>query len=54
MATIPVGGLATGLDTNGLVDKLMAVDRQSITALQTKRLKTQAQSTALLDLNSRI
>jgi len=54
MATIPVGGLATGLDTNGLVDKLMAVDRQSITALQTKRLKTMAQSTALLDLNSRI
>ena len=41
MATIPVGGLATGLDTNGLVEKLMAVDRQSVTlmrqAAQTQR-----------------
>ena len=54
MATIPVGGLATGLDTNGLIDQLMAVDRQSVTLLQTKKVKSQAQATAFQDLNSRI
>jgi flagellar hook-associated protein 2 len=54
MATIPVGGLATGLDTNGLVEQLMAVDRQSVTLLQTKKVKSQAQATAFQDLNSRI
>lgn len=54
MATIPVGGLATGLDTNALVDQLMAVDRQQVTLLQTKKLKAQAQGTAYQDLNSRL
>ena len=54
MASIPVGGLATGLDTNGLVEQILAVERQSITLLQTKRVKSQAQSAAFLDLNSRI
>lgn len=54
MATIPVGGLATGLDTNALVDQLMAVDRQQVTLLQTKKLKAQAQGTAYQDLNARL
>lgn len=54
MATIPVGGLATGLDTNALIDQLMAVDKQQVTLLQTKRLKAQAQGTAYQDLNARL
>ncbi len=54
MAAIPVGGLATGLDTNGLVEQLLAVDRRNITVLDTKKVKYQAQGTAFQDLNARL
>lgn len=54
MATIQLGGLATGLDTTALVNQLMAVERQPLTLLQTKRLKLQAVSAAFQDLNSRL
>ncbi|HUO64285.1 MAG TPA: flagellar filament capping protein FliD [Terriglobales bacterium] len=54
MATIQLGGLATGLDTTALVSQLMAVERQPLTLLQTNKLKLQAVSTAFQDLNSRL
>src|ERR1044071_5068238 len=54
MATIQLGGLATGLDTTALVNQLMAVERQPLTLLQTNKLKLQAVSTAFQDLNSRL
>jgi flagellar hook-associated protein 2 len=54
MATIQLGGLATGLDTSALINQLMAVERQPLTALQTSKVKLQAVSTAFQDLNTRL
>jgi flagellar hook-associated protein 2 len=51
---IPIGGLATGLDTDTLIQRLMAVERQPVNSLETRKLKFQALSTAFLDLNSRL
>jgi flagellar hook-associated protein 2 len=51
---IPIGGLATGLDTDSLIQGLMAVERRPVTALETRKLKFQALSTAFQDLNSRL
>ena len=46
MATIPVGGLATGLDTEAIIQKILQADAQPINLLQTKKVKFQALSTA--------
>ena len=54
MATIQLGGLATGLDTTALINQLMSVEQQPLTALQTQKLKLQAVLTAFQDLNSRL
>lgn len=54
MATIPLGGLATGLDTNALIAQLIAADRRPITLLQTRKVKLQTQSAAYLDLNTKL
>src|ERR1041384_2295288 len=54
MATIPVGGLATGLDTESIIQKILQADAQPINLLQTKKVKFQALSTAFTDLNSRL
>jgi flagellar hook-associated protein 2 len=54
MATIQVGGLATGLDTSTLIQKLVAVEQRPIQLLQTQQLKLKAQSTAYTDLNTRL
>jgi flagellar hook-associated protein 2 len=54
MATISLGGLATGLDTETLVQRLLAVEQKPLTMLQTRKVKYQALSTAFQDLNSRL
>jgi flagellar hook-associated protein 2 len=54
MATLPVGGLVSGLDTNALVEKLLNVERQPVNVLQTRQVKLKAQSTAWGDLNTRL
>lgn len=54
MATISVGGLATGLDTSGLIEKLLDVERRPASVLQTQKLRFQAQSAAFQDLNTRL
>ena len=51
---ISLPGLATGLDTNTLIQQLLAVERRPVTLLETRRLKFQAQSTAFTDLNGRL
>jgi flagellar hook-associated protein 2 len=51
---IPIGGLATGLDTETLIQRLMAIERKPVAALETRRLKFQALSTAFQDLNARL
>lgn len=46
MATITSAGLGSGLDINGIITKLMAVEAQPLTALQTKEASYQAKLTA--------
>ena len=54
MATIQLGGLATGLDTSALINQLMSVEQQPIAALQTKKTQLQGISAAFQDLNSKL
>ena len=51
---IQLGGLATGLDTNALIQQLLAVQRQPLNSLQAKQLKLQALSTTFQDLNIKL
>jgi flagellar hook-associated protein 2 len=43
MATISSAGIGSGLDVNSIVTQLVAIERQPITALQTKATKLQTQ-----------
>lgn len=54
MATIQVGGLASGLDTTTLIQKLLAVEQQPVTLYQTQQAKLRAISTAYTDLNTKL
>lgn len=54
MATIPVGGLASGLDSDALIQKLLSVERQPVTLLETRKVKLQSTSTAFKDLNAKL
>jgi flagellar hook-associated protein 2 len=51
---IPIGGLATGFDTETLIQRLLAVERRPITALETRKLKFEALSAAFKDLNTKL
>jgi flagellar hook-associated protein 2 len=51
---IPLGGLATGLDTGALIEQLLTVERRPISLLETRKLRFQAQSTAFQDLNAKL
>lgn len=46
MATISSPGLATGLDVNGIIEKLMELERQPLTRLTNKETNYQAKITA--------
>lgn len=52
--TISVGGLATGLDTNSIIDQLVALEKQPLDLLQTQRDGIVAQQTALQTFNTKI
>jgi len=54
MATISFGGLATGVDTDALVARLLAVEQAPLNLLSTRKVKYQALSTAFLDLNNKL
>ena len=54
MGTIPVGGLSTGIDTESLIAKLLSVERQPVSLLETRKVKLQAQSTSFKDLNTKL
>ena len=43
MATISSAGIGSGLDVNSIVTQLMAIEKQPVTALQTKATKIQTQ-----------
>jgi len=52
--SIMFGGLATGLDTNAIVDQLMALERQPITRLQTDKTWFQSKQKAYGELDGKL
>lgn len=53
-SSITFGGLASGIDTNSIIDKLVAVERQPITTLQNERTAQQTRKALVNDLNTRL
>src|ERR687885_1052425 len=52
--TINFGGLASGLDTNTIVDQLMAIERQPQTRLKLRQGAIDARKSALSDIATRL
>jgi flagellar hook-associated protein 2 len=53
-STINFGGLASGLDTNTIVDQLMAIERQPQTRLKLRQQQIDTRKSALSDIESRL
>lgn len=54
MASISTPGIGSGLDVNGILDKLMTVERQPLVALQNKQTSFQTRLSALGSLKSSV
>src|SRR3954467_10474815 len=54
MATITVGGLATGLDTNSIIAQLVALERRPLDLIGNQRLGALAKDTALQGVNTKV
>jgi len=55
MATINIGGLATGLDTNQIVSQLVALERRrSVALLQIEQLEQQSRQSALAGFGTKL
>src|SRR3954462_11753849 len=52
--TINFGGLASGLDTNTIIDQLMAIERSAETRLKLKQQQIDTRKNALSDIESRL
>jgi flagellar hook-associated protein 2 len=52
--TINFGGLASGLDTNTIIDQLMAIERQPQTRLKLKQQQVDTRKSALSDIDTRL
>jgi flagellar hook-associated protein 2 len=53
-STINFGGLASGLDTNTIVDQLMAIERQPQTRLKLQQARIDVRKSALSDIETRL
>ena len=54
MALLSVGGLASGLDTDGLVKKLIEAERRPVTLLEGRKQRLDEQDKAFQDLNTKL
>ena len=54
LPTINFGGLASGLDTNSIIDQLMAIERQPQTRLKLRQQQIDTRKTALSDIETRL
>jgi flagellar hook-associated protein 2 len=54
VAGISLGGLTSGLDTQAIIDQLMAVDRAPETRMKLKQSVLEARQTALSDIGTRV
>jgi flagellar hook-associated protein 2 len=54
MAGLALSGLASGVDTSGIVDQLMAIDRQAVTRLGLRKTAVQARSDNLGTVSTKL
>ena len=54
MGTLGLSGLASGVDTGGIVDKLMAIERQSLNRISLAKQRAQARQTGLKDITAKL
>ncbi len=54
MSGFQIGGLASGLDTQALIDAIMATERRPVDRLNARRLIVEQRRTALADIKSRL
>jgi flagellar hook-associated protein 2 len=54
MAGVSLGGMSSGLDTQSIIDQLMAIERQPEARLKLRESALQARQTALTDVASRL
>src|ERR1700755_3454022 len=54
MSNLALSGLASGVDTSGIIDQLMAVDRTAVTALQNKQTTATAHQTAIKAVSDKL
>jgi flagellar hook-associated protein 2 len=54
MATITFGGLATGLNTQAIIEGLVAVERRPITLLKNQQAKLQEKTKLYQDLSGKL
>jgi flagellar hook-associated protein 2 len=54
MAGVSLGGMSSGLDTQSIIDQLMAVDRAPETRMKLQQSVLQARQTALTDVGTRV
>src|SRR5919202_5930083 len=54
MAGLSLGGMSSGLDTQAIIDQLMAVDRAPETRMKLQQSVLQARQTALTDIGTRV
>src|ERR671939_665666 len=51
---LSLGGLTSGIDTQGIIDQLMAVDRAPETRMKLQQSVLRARQTALTDVGTRV
>jgi len=54
MTGIGLSGLASGVDTGGIVDKLMAIERQGLSRIALSKQRVQARQTGLKDVQAKL
>src|ERR671929_110421 len=54
MAGLSLGGLSSGLDTQAIINQLMAVDRAPETRMKLQQSVLQARQTVLTDIGTRV
>jgi flagellar hook-associated protein 2 len=54
MATLGLGGIASGVDTNAIVDQLMALERQSLTRIGYRQTAVTGEQNALKEVASKL
>lgn len=53
-SNLGIDGLASGIDTSALIEKLMSLEKKPLTQAQTKKTDLEARSNAWRDVNSRL